>query len=191
VDILVEGVTDLIYVDLYVFYDPDLLEVVDADAGEDGVQIEAGTFLGTGAIVEFNVPAGAEDTDEDGDVDWEDLKPRIKALFKQEISDWPEILPTWSERMFRLHFAEKIEERCAAWKQAFGGWFHPSGAYDYCRFTWRDDALAEGTRWDNYSVKDWEKAQPRRTREDFWNSLWVHFHRAALRQRHFVLENLP
>lgn len=54
VDIRIKDVTDLYYVDVYVFYDPDLLEVVDADAGTSGVQIDIGPFFGAGVVVEHN-----------------------------------------------------------------------------------------------------------------------------------------
>lgn len=70
VDVVVEDVTDLFYVDLYVSFDPDVLEVVDADSGTDGVQIEPGTFLGTAATVETN-----EVDQESGDI-----------AFSQEVS---------------------------------------------------------------------------------------------------------
>jgi hypothetical protein len=53
-DIYVENVTDLAYVDMYVIFDPELLEVVDADSGASGVQIEIGPFLGTDVIVDYN-----------------------------------------------------------------------------------------------------------------------------------------
>ena len=54
VDITIEDVTDLYYIDVYVYYDPDLLEVVDADSGTSGTQIEIGPFLGTDVTVDYN-----------------------------------------------------------------------------------------------------------------------------------------
>ena len=45
VDILIENVTDLYSADVYLTFESDLLEVVDADPDTDGVQIEPGTFL--------------------------------------------------------------------------------------------------------------------------------------------------
>jgi hypothetical protein len=47
------------------------------------------------------------------------------------------------------------------------------------------------TGWDEYTETEWNQMLPRKVKHGFWDSLWVHFHRAALRQRHFVLENLP
>jgi hypothetical protein len=63
VEVVVEDVVDLYYVELYVTYDPGLLEVVDADPDTDGIQIEAGTFLGEDATVDAN-----EASQEDGDL---------------------------------------------------------------------------------------------------------------------------
>ena len=54
VDVYLEDVTDLAYVEMYVVFDPDLLEVVDADTYTDGVQIEIGPLLGTDVIVAYN-----------------------------------------------------------------------------------------------------------------------------------------
>jgi hypothetical protein len=54
VDVCVEDVTDLYSVEMYVIYDPALLEVVDADSGTAGVQVEIGPFLGTDVIVDDN-----------------------------------------------------------------------------------------------------------------------------------------
>jgi cell division septation protein DedD len=54
VDIYVEDVTDLYLVEMYVVYDPALLEVVDADSDTAGVQVEIGSFLGTDVIVDYN-----------------------------------------------------------------------------------------------------------------------------------------
>ena len=45
VDILVEDVTDLYGFEFEITFDPAVLEVVDADPDEEGVQIEAGDFL--------------------------------------------------------------------------------------------------------------------------------------------------
>jgi hypothetical protein len=53
VDIRIENVTGLHYVDLYLTFDPALLEVVDADLDESGVQIQPGSFL-TPAVTEGN-----------------------------------------------------------------------------------------------------------------------------------------
>jgi hypothetical protein len=54
VDLRIENVSDLYYVELLLFFDPALLEVVDADSTLSGVQIEPGTFLGPDSIVDDN-----------------------------------------------------------------------------------------------------------------------------------------
>lgn len=54
VAVRIEDVTDLAGAEMYVVFDPDFLEVVDADPYTDGVQIEIGPFLGTDVIVEEN-----------------------------------------------------------------------------------------------------------------------------------------
>jgi hypothetical protein len=63
----------------------------------------------------------------------------------------------------------------------------PRRAYD--RTAWQQ--ALEDVNWDDYNGLDWAQMLPLRSREGFWDSRWVHFHRAALHQRHFVLENLP
>ena len=46
VDIRVENVSDLSYAEVYLTFDPELLEVVDSDSSREGVQIQPGAFLG-------------------------------------------------------------------------------------------------------------------------------------------------
>jgi hypothetical protein len=54
VDVYIENVTELAVAEMYVVFDPDFLEVADADPYTDGVQIEIGPFLGTDVTVEEN-----------------------------------------------------------------------------------------------------------------------------------------
>lgn len=54
VDIRVENVTDLYLADIVLHFNPAALEVLDADPGIVGVQIQPGTFLGTNASIESN-----------------------------------------------------------------------------------------------------------------------------------------
>jgi hypothetical protein len=54
VDVYLEDVADLVYVEMYVIFDPDLLEVVDADSETSGVQVEIGPLLGTDVVVLYN-----------------------------------------------------------------------------------------------------------------------------------------
>lgn len=69
VDIHIDDVTDLASVEMYVIFDPTLLEVVDADPDTTGVQVEIGPFLGTDVIVNDN-----EVNQDDGEI-----------LFAQEV----------------------------------------------------------------------------------------------------------
>lgn len=55
VDIRVEDVAWLYGAEVYLDFDPDLLEVVDADADESGVQVELGTFLSPDFVTENSV----------------------------------------------------------------------------------------------------------------------------------------
>jgi hypothetical protein len=85
-----------------------------------------------------------------------------------------------------------IESRCDRWREEFGYLFEPElENYYYDKEAWRRDAVEGDTGWDEYSEAEWSLMLPREVKRGFWDSLWVHFHRAALRQRHFVLENLP
>ena len=54
VDLRIENVSDLYYVEVLLFFDPALLEVVDAEPTLSGVQIEPGTFLGPDSTVDDN-----------------------------------------------------------------------------------------------------------------------------------------
>ncbi|MBD3182053.1 hypothetical protein GF312_07165 [Candidatus Poribacteria bacterium] len=82
-----------------------------------------------------------------------------------------------------------LEKKCDKWRQNFGFMFN--GEFYYNREKWRTEAIANNTNWDNFSPREWNQVQPFQAKNNFWDSLWVHFHRAALLQRHFVLENLP
>jgi hypothetical protein len=51
VDIRIENVTNLDYVDVLVTFNPAVLEVVDADSDESGVQVKPGTFFGSDSTI--------------------------------------------------------------------------------------------------------------------------------------------
>jgi len=61
VAVLVEGVTDLAGAEIHLEYDPDLLEVVDADPEEDGVQIAHGGFLWADFVAQNRAEGGRID----------------------------------------------------------------------------------------------------------------------------------
>ncbi len=103
---------------------------------------------------------------------WADLAPTLEALFAVE--------------------DDSTDGRCTEWQARFTSLF-PAGAYAYDADAWRADAL--GARPPKVPV--WEPGQlapvepPRYPlKPGFLDSPWVQFHRAALRQRHFVLESL-
>ncbi|MBF0528659.1 MAG: hypothetical protein HQK55_05195 [Deltaproteobacteria bacterium] len=104
---------------------------------------------------------------------WIILKDRIESCFSNE--------------------AAKLEDRCAKWVQTFPDCF-PFDKARYDKRAWRRVALdANG----DYSNIDWEYLLNTDIRNlvfsrkpDFNNSKWVLFHRAALKQRNFVVERL-
>lgn len=103
---------------------------------------------------------------------WAALAPRFRRLFRQR--EESEVL------------------RCRAWERAFGGWFEPL-AYHYESTAWIDDAVhfegVQRPRLEDLPKLDyWHLLW--RPKPKFYESPWVQFHRAALEQRHFVLERL-
>lgn len=107
----------------------------------------------------------------DTPIAWESLKKRIRTLLAYKQED--------------------VEKRCARWKKAFKKLFKPLD-FKYDKQTWRDEALhplrATDTDWDHLAPSDFKHLQFPLT-PGFSESKWVHFHKAALRQRHLVLES--
>lgn len=127
-------------------------------------------------------------------IPWKDIEPKIRRLFG---TSWKEpgritrmILP-----LYYRYSVQDLAERCENWKTEFSGLF--TGArrpYHYDKTAWRKEALEGNVEWDDYSKKKWARVTrvtTFRARGSFWDSHWVHFHRAALQQRNFVMENLP
>jgi hypothetical protein len=132
-----------------------------------------------------------EKTDPEEPIPWPEVAPRISALLAEEGArpSWPAQVSTRAYRDFQ---AADVTERCENWRAEFGCLFEPSPEeYFYDKYAWRAAAVAGPVDWDDYSLREWEQMAPREAKPGFWDSLWVHFHRAALRQRHFVLERLP
>lgn len=123
---------------------------------------------------------------------WEsELKPELCNLFEGPRVVEPDLTDHLSMRAYRSYHTQDLDERCKRWKKAFADLFAPRPEeYSYDREHWRKKALDGPTDWDDFSQRDWDQTLFG-LRRNFWNSLWVHFHRAALLQRHFVLENLP
>ncbi|MFC2170336.1 DUF6765 family protein [Acidobacteriota bacterium] len=87
---------------------------------------------------------------------------------------------------------QSLNKRCQKWRDCFKSIFHPL-EFRYDRRAWRNDALEPedetATDWDDFNPSDFKRLRFPMKR-GFYNSPWLHFHRAALRQRHLVLENL-
>ncbi len=108
----------------------------------------------------------------DTPIPWEDIKTEVRDLL--------------------AYREEDPEKRCGAWKEHFQHMFDPV-AFRYDKQAWRNEALEPDkeadTDWDDFAPSDFKRLLfPMRS--GFYDSPWVQFHRAALRQRHFVLENL-
>jgi hypothetical protein len=125
-------------------------------------------------------------------IPWEQLEPAFRRLFAEEPAQPTATLAAILHPLRRLLRTRYLDSRSSAWRDAFGDLFKDDGhAYRYTRETWRRQALKGKVAWDRFSSRDWDRQQPYRIRPNFWDSLWVHFHRAALQQRHYVLERLP
>ncbi len=105
-------------------------------------------------------------------IPWESIENDIRTLFEDE--------------------EQAVEKRSAKWRLRFEHLFDPL-SFEYDRREWRNEALQPGDEADT----DWDDLDPSEFRRlrfpmkpGFYDTPWVRFHRAALRQRHFVLENL-
>ncbi len=108
----------------------------------------------------------------DSAMPWVEIGPKIEKLFEYDDKD------------------EK--KRCNRWKLKFKRMFDPL-KYDYDKREWRNDALEPSdevdTDWDDYRPVDFQTLSFN-MKPGFYDSPWVLFHRAAMKQRHFVLEKL-
>ena len=108
-----------------------------------------------------------------GIIQWKGIKTKILNLLSNDEND--------------------LDKRCTEWQKQFKHLFSPL-KFKYDKYEWRNEALKPqrkaDTKWDDFKPSDFRSLRfPRR--RNFYNSRWVQFHRAALRQRHLVLENLP
>ncbi len=104
--------------------------------------------------------------------EWNDYEDRIQALLEAKEGD--------------------LDKRCELWQNEFASLF-PLGLYNYDMLAWRKTALQTMT---NEEVH-WDKQERSKTSSmkfdpdgTFFTSHWVHFHRAALMQRNYVLEQI-
>lgn len=106
-------------------------------------------------------------------IPWKEIEPKIKELLKD-----PE---------------QNVDKLCKKWREQFKYMFDISD-YKYDRHQWRDDALGSRRKsdldWDEFEPSDFKRLVFS-MKPGFFDSPWVNFHRAALMQRHFVLERLP
>jgi len=126
-------------------------------------------------------------------IPWEELAPAVAELLGAP-SPLPQIIEQMALPAEKRRGAMHLDERCRRWQERFDHLFRPyppGDRYGYDRRRWRDEALEGNTDWDGWDQRMWAQVAPMGTRPDFWDSFWVHFHRAALRQRHFVLEHMP
>jgi hypothetical protein len=105
-------------------------------------------------------------------IPWEDIETEVRDLLAYREQD--------------------KEKRCEKWREHFQHMFEPL-KFRYDKQVWRNDAFLpdneEDTDWDDFAPSEFKRLLfP--MRPGFYDSPWVQFHRAALRQRHFVLENL-
>jgi hypothetical protein len=88
--------------------------------------------------------------------------------------------------------AKNEEERFIKWRTKFGHLFEPN-KFEYERSSWRNEALqpdkTKDVQWDDYKPDEFKKLMFKMS-PGFYKTPWVYFHRAALKQRHYVLENL-
>jgi hypothetical protein len=124
-------------------------------------------------------------------VPWDEIEPKVRVLLASKDRK-PRGVERYTLPAYRAYQAAMVEKRCERWRKEFGYLFEPEPAkFHYDKEAWRQDAVEGDTDWDEYSQAEWSKMLPREVKPGFWESLWVNFHRAALRQRHLVLENLP
>ncbi len=88
-----------------------------------------------------------------------------------------------------LRADSELPSDCAGWRKTFNPLFD-GRLYRYDKYRWRIEALGdvESIRWDRKSRSArrlWFKL-----RKGFFDSAWVQFHRAARKQRYFVLERV-
>lgn len=108
----------------------------------------------------------------DTSIPWTDIQSQIRGLLADREQD--------------------VEKRCSKWRRHFQYIFDPL-KFEYDGRAWRNDALEPrseaDTDWNDFEPSDFRRLWfPMKSK--FYESPWVHFHRAALRQRHLVLENL-
>ena len=170
-------------------YDSDGNRLLDAPAGMWCVNIGHGREEMAQAIYDHLLPI--EKVNPAPSVPWDEIEPKVRMLLASKDRK-PRGVERYTLPAYRTYQAAMVEKRCERWKKEFGYLFKPGQIkFHYDKKAWRQDAVEGDTDWDGYSQAEWSQMLPRKVKHGFWDSLWVNFHRAALRQRHFVLENMP
>ena len=120
----------------------------------------------------YNLLHAADKPASDHSIPWSEIKDKIGDLFADPEKD--------------------LDNRCAMWREAFED-ILDTEKFEYNRRKWREDALDPKRKrdvdWDDFEPSDFKRLRfP--MKPGFYDTPWVQFHRAALKQRHFVLENL-
>ncbi len=125
---------------------------------------------------------------------WDDIKEKLKRCFEYA----PKMDPILGQSKLlqdasRIYYALEVDKRCQKWQKTFDYLFEPSNSFSYDKHCWRKEAFGNlvNVNWDNNSIEDWLRFAPIKITPEFWDSHWVHFHQAALKQRHLILENIP
>jgi hypothetical protein len=112
-------------------------------------------------------------TDPASVIPWEEIKAPIREIF--------------------IYPEPDADKRCRKWQDYFRKVFGENSGYKYDAKQWRKEALIpqneKDVAWDQYEPSDFKKLTFSMT-SGFYNTPWVKFHRAALRQRNFVLEHI-
>jgi len=139
----------------------------------------------------YNILLKMEKNNPEQPIPWEKLETKIRKLLEVAGSK-PRNLDKLTLPLYSAFQSQHVGLRCKKWISEFSDMFGElSTKYSYDPKAWREEAFYGDVEWDDYSREDWGAMYPRKVRTGFWESLWVNFHRAALCQRHTVLENTP
>lgn len=128
---------------------------------------------------------------------WESIAQKLEACFRYRPEN--EVLETslpaskFSYETIRGYYAFETEKVCQKWRKTFNYLFKSPETFEYDEGMWREEVFGQqiAENWHTYSIADWFRSPPIKVKHEFWDSHWVHFHKAALKQRHLVLENIP
>ncbi len=106
------------------------------------------------------------------------------------LKSWDQIEDQIADKL--SYSSEDLDERCDNWLEYIAREY-PEIRREYSKLTWRNEALKPTDEaevdWDDFEESDFKRLKYEML-PGFFDSFWVLFHRAALQQRHLVLENL-